>query len=163
MREGWRVLRQALVLGVLGVLVAAIIHHPLLKRLARGEFRDTLVQAAEYPGLRLITTAEGEDLWRGGEAVFVDARRSPAYDQGHVPAARSAPVAEAEKTLPQALVDLRRGQLVVVYCEGGDCQSSLLLAKRLHDEGFQDIRVMTGGFDEWTKAGLPVEKGHGQE
>jgi len=25
----------------------------------------------------------------------------------------------------------------VVYCEGGDCQSSLALARRLHDEGFR--------------------------
>ena len=163
MGEGWRVLRQALTLVALSALIGAIVHFPLLKRLARGEFRDTLVQADEYPGLRLITTAEGEDLWRVGEAVFVDARRAPAYDQGHVPAARNAPAAEAEKTLPQPLMDLPRGRPVVVYCEGGDCQSSLLLAKRLHDEGFRDVRVMTGGFDEWAKAGLPVEKGHGQE
>ena len=53
--------------------------------------------------------------------------------------------------------------MIVVYCEGGDCQSSLLQAKRLSDEGFQDIRVMTGGWAEWKRTGLPAEKGDDQD
>jgi 3-mercaptopyruvate sulfurtransferase SseA len=53
--------------------------------------------------------------------------------------------------------------VIVVYCEGGDCQSSLALAKRLHDEGFKDIRVMTGGWAEWIKAGLPAETGDAEK
>jgi rhodanese-related sulfurtransferase len=52
---------------------------------------------------------------------------------------------------------------VVVYCEGGDCQSSLDLAKRLHEAGFRDIRVSTGGWDEWRAAGLPEEKSDAPE
>lgn len=158
MREGGRVLRQALVLGALSVLVAAVVHFPLIKAFVRGEFREAFFAADDYPGLRLITREEGEELWRAGGAVFIDARKEAEFREGHVPGALSAPAAEAEKSLPQGVLALPRGAVLAVYCEGGDCQSSLLLAKRLHDGGFQDIRVMTGGWAEWTKAGLPREK-----
>jgi rhodanese-related sulfurtransferase len=157
--EARRVLRQALVIGALGLIVAAVVHFPLIKRFVRGEFRESFFQAAEYPGIRLITLEEGEDLWRLAQAVFLDARGPDLYDEGHVPGARSVPAAETERALPAAVLDLTRAGSLVVYCEGGDCQSSLLLAKRLHDQGFKDIRVMTGGWEAWTRAGLPAEKG----
>ena len=94
-------------------------------------------------------------------AVFVDARKEAEFREGHVPGALSAPAAQAEKAIPQALKVLARDRVLVVYCEGGDCQSSLLLAKRLSREGFKDIRVYSGGWAGWTAAGLPVEKGDG--
>jgi len=58
---------------------------------------------------------------------------------------------------------LPKERTFVVYCEGGSCQSSLLVARRLHDEGFKDIRVMTGGWEEWKKAGLPEERDDDKE
>lgn len=159
MSDSRRILRQALALGGLALLVAAAVHLPLIKRFLRGEFRGSFFQASEYAGVRLITLEEGEDLWRTAQAVFLDARRTDLYDEGHVPGARCVPAAETEKALPAAVLDLPRAGTLVVYCEGGDCQSSLLLAKRLHDQGFKDIRVMTGGWEAWARAGLPAEKG----
>ena len=163
MSEAGRVLRQALVLGALSLLVASAVHFPLVKRFARGEFRESFFQASEYPGIRLITPEEAEDLWRTAQAAFIDARRKDLYDAGRVPGARSLPVSEAEKGFPAGVLDLPRQGTLVVYCEGGDCQSSLLLAKRLHDHGFKDIRVMTGGWEAWKAAGLPEERGDGQK
>ncbi|HMA53132.1 MAG TPA: rhodanese-like domain-containing protein [Acidobacteriota bacterium] len=163
MSEPGRILRQALILAALAVLLAAAVHLPLIKKLVRGEFRESFFQAAEYPGVRLITVEEAEDLWRTAQAVLVDARRRDLYVEGHVPGARSLPASETEKAFPAMVLDLPRAGTLVVYCEGGDCQSSLLLAKRLHDKGFKDIRVMTGGWDAWRTAGLPEERGDGQE
>jgi rhodanese-related sulfurtransferase len=80
-----------------------------------------------------------------------------------VPRARNLPATESGQKLPAEILELGRERTLVVYCEGGDCQSSLLLAKRLHDEGFKDIRVITGGWEEWKKAGLPEEKDDDQE
>jgi rhodanese-related sulfurtransferase len=48
-------------------------------------------------------------------------------------------------------------QVIVVYCEGGDCQTSVALAKVIHERGFTDIRVLSGGWGDWVAAGLPVE------
>jgi rhodanese-related sulfurtransferase len=158
-----RVLRQALILGVLSVLAAAAVHHPLIKRYARGEFRESFFQASEHPGVRLITLAEAEELWRTQTAIFFDARPTPLYGDGHVPGSRNVPAAESAKTLAAEVLALAREGTIVVYCEGGDCQSSLSLARRLHDESFDDVRVFMGGWEEWEKAGLPREKRDGQE
>src|SRR5512137_2504030 len=67
--EAGRAVRQALALAALSVVVAAAVHLPLVKRFARGEFRTSFFQAAEYPGIRLISLAEAEDLWRAGQAA----------------------------------------------------------------------------------------------
>jgi rhodanese-related sulfurtransferase len=80
-----------------------------------------------------------------------------------VPRARNLPATESKLKIPPDLLELPRERTLVVYCEGGDCQSSLALAKRLHDEGFKDIRVMTGGWAEWKKAGLPEETGDAEK
>ena len=150
-------------IGALGVLLAAAVHFPIVKRFARGEFRETFLSQAEYPGVRLITLQEAEDLWAAGEAVVFDARPKRLFRESHVPRARNLPATESKLKIPPDLLELPRERTLVVYCEGGDCQSSLALAKRLHDEGFKDIRVMTGGWEEWIKAGLPVEKGDAEK
>jgi rhodanese-related sulfurtransferase len=106
----------------------------------------------------MITLAEAEDLWAAGEALVLDARAGGFFSQGHVPRARNFPAAESGDALPREILDRPKDMTIVVYCEGGACQSSLTLAKRLHDEGFKDIRVFGGGWEEWTKAGLPEEK-----
>jgi rhodanese-related sulfurtransferase len=157
-----RVLARAAALVALSVLVGAAVHFPLLKRFARGEFRETFFQASEYPGIRLITLAEAEDLWAGGTAAVLDARAEGFYEQGHVPGARNLPASASGFDVPAAILELPKDRTFLVYCEGGDCQSSLALAKRLHEEGFRDIRVFTGGWDEWRAAGLPEEKAEKQ-
>lgn len=159
MSEARRALRQAAALAGLSIAVAAALHVPLIGRFLRGEFREAFFQAAEYPGLRLITLEESEDLWRTGAALILDARAVELYERGHVPGARALPTAELGGTPAAVLPDVPKGRTLLVYCEGGDCQSSLALAKRLHDGGFADIRVFSGGWEAWTAAGLPVETG----
>ncbi len=163
MSETGKIVRQVLVIGALAVLLAAAVHFPLVKRFVRGEFRETFLSQSEYPGIRLITIQEAEDLWAAGEAVVFDARPERPFRESHMPRARNFPAPRSELKIPPDVLELQRERTLVVYCEGGDCQSSLLLAKRLHDEGFKDIRVMTGGWEEWKKAGLPEEKGDDQE
>jgi rhodanese-related sulfurtransferase len=158
-----KIVRQALVIGALGVLLGAGVNLSLVKRFARGEFRETFFSQADNPGVRLITLQEAEDLWVAAAAVFFDARGAGLFGEGHMPRARNLPEAESRQKFPADVLKLARERTLVVYCEGGDCQSSLLLAKRLRGEGFKDIRVMTGGWEEWKKAGLPEEKGDDKE
>ena len=163
MSETRKIVRQVLVIGALSVLVGAAVRFPLVKRFARGEFRETFLSPADYPGIRLITLREAEELWAVGEVVIFDARPERSFREGHVPRARNLPEAESRQKFPADVLELPRERVIVVYCEGGDCQSSLALAKRLHDEGFKDIRVMTGGWAEWIKAGLPAETGDAEK
>lgn len=155
MSETRRTLLRALALGALAVAFAVAFHFPLIGRFVRGEFRETFFQATAYPGIRMITLQETEDLWRSGAAAVLDARAAGFFERGHIPGARSVP---AGGGLPEDLTGGARGRTVLVYCEGGDCQSSLTLARRLHDDGFKDIRVFSGGWEAWSGAGLPEEK-----
>jgi rhodanese-related sulfurtransferase len=161
--ETGRTFRQALAIAALAVAVGAAVNVSLIKRFARGEFRETFFVQAEYPGVRMITLQETEDLWRAGEALFLDARAAGLFREGHVPRGRSLPEDGAGRPLPPFLAERPKESPFVVYCEGGDCHSSLALAKRLHDEGFRDIRVFSGGWEEWRAAGLPEEAGDDQE
>ena len=96
-------------------------------------------------------------------ALFLDARRSKDYAQGHVAGARSFPVWESEvlKGRVEALVaEGRDGSLpVVLYCSGGDCEDSHMLAQALFGAGFENLLVYRDGFPDWVKRGGAVATG----
>ena len=50
--------------------------------------------------------------------------------------------------------ELERDKLVVVHCKGG--YRSSIATSLLRRSGFRDIANLTGGFDAWKSAGLPV-------
>ncbi len=151
--------RQMLAIGALSAVAAAAFHAPLLKRFARGEFREAFFLREDFPGVRMIGLAEAEDLFAAAAASFIDARQPFFFREGHVPGAMNVTYDSASAPLPEELLALPPEGTLVVYCEGGDCRSSLELAKALDGRGFRDVRVLSGGWDEWARAGLPVERG----
>jgi rhodanese-related sulfurtransferase len=94
--------------------------------------------------------------------LFLDARRSSVYKDGHVQGARSFPVWESDiDARVKALFEEGRDQRapIVVYCSGGDCEDSHMLSEKLYFVGFDDALVYKGGFPDWQKRGLPMSKG----
>jgi rhodanese-related sulfurtransferase len=108
-----------------------------------------------------IGTDDAEVLFKQGR-LFLDARRSSVYADGHVPGARSFPVWESDiadrvKAIYEEGLDPNAP--VVIYCSGGDCEDSHMLAEKLYMVGFNDLLVDRDGFPAWQKRGLPVTKG----
>ena len=108
-----------------------------------------------------ITGDEAVALHRKG-IPFLDARRSAVYAEGHIAGARSFPIWESTvdeqiKKLFEEGYDVNAP--LVVYCSGGDCEDSHMLAERLHRFGFNDALVYADGFPDWEKRQLSVEKG----
>ncbi len=98
-----------------------------------------------------ITLAGGEAAWRKGAAVFVDARESFFFEEGHIPRAINVPASKITgKNLPALPVDPAAS--VIVYCSGGDCEDSRIVARALRAAGFQNVAVLTGGWDAWSAA-----------
>ena len=95
--------------------------------------------------------------------LFLDARRSKDFAQGHVGGARSFPVWEAEvvKERVEGLVAEGRDLAlpVVLYCSGGDCEDSHMLAQTLFGAGFENLLVYRDGFPDWVKRGGAVRAG----
>ena len=98
-----------------------------------------------------------EELWekiqRGADFVLIDAL---------------APIAFARTRLPGAVnitpesVDSRAGRIpeateVVVYCADEGCDSSVRVALRLVELGYENVRHYAGGKRDWIAAGLPLE------
>jgi rhodanese-related sulfurtransferase len=155
-----KILARALILTGLSIAVAVLAHFSLFRGLIRGGFRESLVAEDRHVQVRLVGLREAEDLYGSSGAVFIDARTADEFKAGHIPGARSLPVESARAGLPEAILALPRAGTLCVYCEGGDCLSSLALAEVLSRAGFTDVRVMTGGWAEWRRAGLPEVVGH---
>lgn len=94
-------------------------------------------------------------------ALILDARPAVFFERGHVPGAlnlsrddfahdyrRLAPTLKAAQTKP-----------VIVYCSGGTCHDSRLVANALLSLGFSDVSVYRGGWDEWSAAHLAEATG----
>lgn len=91
--------------------------------------------------------------------LFLDARSHEEYVAGHIPHARNLPYYEIDQYAAKALAGVKANDRLVVYCEGPGCELSLFLGRELLARGYTDIRDFYGGFPEWQKAGLEVEKG----
>jgi rhodanese-related sulfurtransferase len=108
-----------------------------------------------------ITTDDAEALFRQGR-LFLDARRTSAYTDGHIPGARSFPVWEsdiADRVKAFFEEGLDQNAPIVIYCSGGDCEDSHMLAEKLYMVGFNNLLVYKDGFPGWQKRGLPAVKG----
>jgi rhodanese-related sulfurtransferase len=101
-------------------------------------------------------------LFTRGGVPFFDARRTSVYRDGHIAGARSISVWESDadekvKALYQEGLD--PSAPIVVYCSGGECEDSHMLAQKLYFVGFDNVLVYKDGFPDWQKRGLPVHKG----
>jgi len=94
-------------------------------------------------------------------ALIFDARPAQFFIQGHVPGALNlardnfAHDYRQVSSILKAAVD----KPIIVYCSGGICHDSRLVANALMTLGFSDVSVFTGGWEAWSKAGLPVSRG----
>lgn len=154
--ETKKLVREILALGALSFVLGAAVNFSLLRRFFDGDFRQSFLDLRKFEGIRFITLPEAQDLFSREEAVFIDSRDQEQYSAGHIPGALSLPLKENQEDPADAAVLFPPGQCLVVYCEGGDCQTSIALAKLIQRKGFKDIRIFAGGWEEWTEAGLPV-------
>ena len=56
------------------------------------------------------------------------------------------------------LKDLPKDREIVTYCACPQDQSSIAAAQILQAAGFKRVRVLQGGWNEWVKAGGPVDQ-----
>ncbi len=90
--------------------------------------------------------------------LIFDARPSSFFDLGHVPGALNLArdnFAHDYRKLDSILKNAQ-DKPIIVYCGGGDCHDSRLVANALLTLGYGDVSVFTGGWQEWSAAKLPV-------
>jgi rhodanese-related sulfurtransferase len=100
-----------------------------------------------------------ETLWRriqqNEEFVLVDALSPMSYAKSHLPGAISIPPQWGEEWVRRRVPD--PDTEIVVYCSNATCDSSVIVARRLADLGYRNIKHYAGGKEDWAEAGLPLE------
>lgn len=97
--------------------------------------------------------------------LFLDARRTSVYEQGHISGSRAYSVWESDiddkvRKLFDERSDPREQALpIVIYCSGGDCEDSHMLAQKLWGIQFNNVYVYKDGFPDWQQHGSPVHTG----
>ncbi|MDX9885520.1 metalloregulator ArsR/SmtB family transcription factor [Thauera sp.] len=117
------------------------------------ELRVALEQLAAQPDA--LSSESRESLLakaRSGDIVVIDVRPAQEYEAGHLPGARSMPLAELEKRL----ADLPADKAIVAYCRGPFCVMSDEAVALLRARGFSAHKI-TDGVTEWAASGLPIE------
>ena len=98
-------------------------------------------------------------------ALVLDARRTSVYEQGHIAGARSFSVWEADvddkvnKLFNERNSETEQAKPIVVYCSGGECEDSHMLAQKLWGIQFNNVYVYKDGFPDWQKHGGAVQTG----
>jgi rhodanese-related sulfurtransferase len=98
-------------------------------------------------------------------ALFLDARRTSVYEQGHIPGARPFSVWESDiDDKVRKLFDERsdprdQEKPIVIYCSGGDCEDSHMLAQKLWGIQFNNVYVYKDGFPDWQRRGQAIHTG----
>ncbi len=95
-----------------------------------------------------------------GEYVFVDARADEPYQNGHIPGAVQCDYYRSEQSLPGVLDRAYGADKVIVYCNGGDCEDSLLVCREFMNLAvpLEKIYLFRGGWQEWKQSGMPFEQ-----
>ena len=127
---------------------------------------DPLARFAAHPDKPYVEVS-GDDaaLLHSKGALVLDARRTSVYEEGHIAGARSFSVWEADidekvNGLFNERSDPREQNLpIVIYCSGGACEDSHMLAQKLWGIQFNNVYVYKDGFPDWQKRGGPVRNG----
>jgi len=98
-------------------------------------------------------------------ALFLDARRTSVYEQGHIAGARPFSVWESDidekvnKLFEERGEPKQQAEPIVVYCSGGDCEDSHMLAQKLWGIQYNNVYVYKDGFPDWQKHGAAIHTG----
>lgn len=117
------------------------------------ELRHALEKIFAAPERLTVETRSGLlQRAREGDIIVIDVRPQNEYETGHLPFARSMPLAEVERRLSE----LPRDKEVVAYCRGPFCLLSDEAVKLLRARGLYAHKI-SDGVAEWAAAGMPVE------
>jgi rhodanese-related sulfurtransferase len=137
------------------VLCLLLLVMPVFTTAAQGEdvpsrlqvYNLTLPQGYGIISTEVLATLIAEEP----EIVLLDVRQPEEYEAGHLEASFNIPLRELSQNL-QSLPDLSAE--IVVICQGGG--RATLAATSLGILGYQNVKILKGGFQAWESEELPV-------
>jgi hydroxyacylglutathione hydrolase len=121
----------------------------------RGYFGSRALETADGNGASLGRVEQltvGDVQARQDSLYVLDVRGRAEWEGGHIPGAHLVPLAE----LPDRIAELPTDRPIAVHCQGGG--RSAIAASLLRAKGVSEVANVTGGFGDWVKSGLPVDR-----
>lgn len=146
-------LYEALILIATAIVIGVV--YTLLTK--QGFFAEQKPKDKEAPALEIISLERAKALSATDSALFIDSRHEFDYKMGHIPGSVNVALSEFD-VHRKRLEGIPKTKLLVVYCDGTQCNSSLELATKLIEIGFTNVQVFFDGWQEWKGNGLPIEK-----
>jgi rhodanese-related sulfurtransferase len=105
---------------------------------------------------RAITLDQAYKLYTN-DITFVDARDQADYIAGHITNSINIPFDDFDNH-KQKLELLSKEKPMVIYCAGTECDLSILLGNLLFEQGYKQVYVFFGGWNEWLEANYSAEQ-----
>ncbi len=110
-----------------------------------------------------IDLEEAYRLFSTDGTLFVDARSYEEFTQGRIKKAVLLSYDEFDKYFNEISAQLDKATTLVVYCNGEECDLSIMLADELYFLGYGNVNIFHGGWNEWEDAGYPTEGKEGEK
>jgi rhodanese-related sulfurtransferase len=151
-------MRQALLEASILIAAAIVLGFAYTFVTKQGFFVKTqAVHAAVTSNIEMISLSAAKELFNSNNALFIDARHEVDYQAGHIRGAVNVALNKFDIHVTR-LNKNSKDKLLVIYCDGAECNSSIELAVKLMELGFTNVKVFFGGWQEWNSDKLPVEK-----
>jgi len=107
---------------------------------------------------KVVTISQSKQMFDDKSAVFIDARDSLLYDDGHILGAINIHFeSNDDDQILSKLQGVKEDDFLIIYCSGGDCDLSEELGNHLFEYlGYTNILLYEGGFPEWKENGYEV-------
>jgi rhodanese-related sulfurtransferase len=154
-----RQLRQAVWEGLVIALCAIALGFTYTYVQHKGFFDNGTSHTVVPPSVvapSMIHVEGAKRLFDSGGALFIDARHSFDYNLGHIKGAISLPLNEFDQHAT-LLDSLPKTKVLITYCDGIECNSSIELAAKMYEAGISDVRIFFDGWEEWERQHYPVE------
>ena len=125
------------------------------------KIKEEIKEAIAFTEPKAITLEQAYTLFNKG-ITFVDSRDEADYILGHITNSINIPFDDFDNH-KQKLEKLPKEKPLAIYCAGTDCDLSHLLANLLFEQGYKQVYVFFGGWNEWLNASYPIEKSAEQE
>lgn len=112
-------------------------------------------EVVAFSAPKAIKLEQAYSLFNKG-ILFIDARDEADYLAGHITNAINIPFDDFDNH-KQKLESISKNKPVVIYCAGTECDLSILLGNLMFDEGYKQVYIFFGGWNEWLDANYPVK------
>lgn len=102
-----------------------------------------------------VDTLAATQLINREDALVIDVRDTNDYANGHLIGAKNIPLPQIESRLSE--LERHKDKPVIVVCNSGQNLAPKAMAG-LRAKGFTRLHNLSGGYQGWLSAGLPVEK-----